>query len=87
MEKIENPKIKEFLIMFSSETLEQCALFTQTFGNGFARMRLEQNVQKVFTNEYSTTVKGYQDSFNKSITLCTSNIDDDFLTVEKNTKI
>ena len=44
MKKTENPKIKEFLIMFSSETLEQCALFTQTFGNGFARMRLEQNV-------------------------------------------
>lgn len=83
MKKTENPKIKEFLIMFSSETLEQCTLFTQTFGNGFARMRLEQNVQKVFTNEYSTTVKGYQDSFNKSITLCTPNIDDDFLTVEK----
>ncbi len=83
MKKTENPKIKEFLIMFSSETLEQCTLFTQTFGNGFARMRLEQNVQKVFTNEFSTTVNGYQYSADKSITLCTSNRDDAVLTVEE----
>lgn len=83
MERIENPKIKEFLIEFASETLEQCTLFTQIFGNGFAHTRLEKNVQKVFTNEFSKTINGYQNSSDNSITLCTSNRDDVVLTVEQ----
>ena len=83
MEKIENPKIKEFLIKFASETLEQCALFTQIFGKEFAYRRLEKNVQQVYTNEFSMTLRGYQNPLDNSITFCTSNRDDEFLTVEE----
>ncbi len=80
MEKIENAEVREYLIKFVSETLEECELFTKVFGKGYAKKRLDINLKKVYTNEYNDFYIGYYNYNDKSITICTKNRNEPKLT-------
>lgn len=80
--RILNPEVKEYLIKFVIDTLENCDLFVKTFGSGFAESRLNDNLREVYTNEKSSTSSGYYDFADKSITLCESGVDDKLLAPE-----
>lgn len=70
--RIENPEVKEYLINFVANKLENCDLFTEVFGRGFATNRLNMNVDKVYTNEVDgeISVGGYYKESDSSITIC-----------------
>ena len=68
--EMENEKLKQYLIEFVEETLNECDLFSRIYGKDFVRQRLEQNLKQVCTGIYSETSNGWYDFFEKSITLC-----------------
>jgi len=70
MGRIENPEVKEYLVDYVADYLEQSSLFTKVFGKKFARKKLATNVVKVFTNEVNN-VSGYYCFNDNTITLCT----------------
>ncbi|MCI9063083.1 MAG: hypothetical protein HFJ17_00510 [Clostridia bacterium] len=76
MGKIESQEIKEYLKSYIPSVLEECELFTKTFGKNFARKRLELNLDKVYTNEIDRKCDGYMDSKDNSITYCVKSKDE-----------
>lgn len=78
--KILNPEVKEYLIKFAIDKLENCDLFVKVFGTGFVESRLNNNLENVYTNKEDSSFAGYYDHIDKSITLCKSGIDSKLLT-------
>lgn len=81
MKKTLNPEIKKYIINFAIDQLENCKLFTKTFGKGFAEQKLYENVKNVYTNEKSKISSGYYNFEDNSITICESGKDNTLLTV------
>lgn len=70
MEKVENEEVKEYITQFAIDKLEACDLFIEVFGKGFAKKRLDINLDKVYTNEVSEDRGGYYDLGDSSVTIC-----------------
>ncbi len=70
MDRVENDEVKEYIIEFAIEKLEACDLFVQVFGKGFAKKRLDINLDKVYTNEVNEKLGGYYDLKDSSVTIC-----------------
>lgn len=56
--RVENPEIKPQIEAFVIETLENCKLFVDTFGKGFAARRLAENFKTVYTDELNKKARG-----------------------------
>lgn len=56
--RVENPEIKPQIEAFVIETLENCKLFVDTYGRGFAAKRLAANFKTVFTDELNKKARG-----------------------------
>ena len=56
--RVENPEIKPQIEAFVIETLENCKLFVDTYGRGFAAKRLATNFKTVFTDELNKKARG-----------------------------
>ncbi len=56
--RVENPEIKPQIEAFVIETLENCKLFVDTYGHGFAAKRLATNFKTVFTEELNKKARG-----------------------------
>ena len=82
MKKIENPEVRDYLIKFVINQTQKCELFTKVFGKDFARKKLAINLQTVYTNEFSRTLEGYHPFYEPSITICTSNKNEERLSVD-----
>ena len=72
MERVENEEVKEYITQFAIDKLEACDLFVEVFGKGFAKKRLDINLDKVYTNEVSEDRGGYYDLGDSSVTICDS---------------
>lgn len=82
MSKVENEEVKEYLIKFVLNDLDNCPLFKRVFGKNFARKSLELNLEKVYTNEFSLIMSGYRNRKDSSITICTNKENDTILSVD-----
>lgn len=69
MNRIERSELKEYLIRFAVSKLENCALFSKTFGKKFVKKSLDINFRKVYIGEYNSSISGYYDSKDLSVTL------------------
>lgn len=56
--RVENPEIKPQIESFVIETLENCKLFVDTYGKGFAEKRLAENFKTVYTDELNKKARG-----------------------------
>ena len=56
--RVENPELKPQIEAFVIETLENCKLFVDTYGRGFAAKRLATNFKTVFTDELNKKARG-----------------------------
>lgn len=81
--RIENPALKPYVYSLSIEKLENCELFVNTFGKGFAKKRLDLNFSKLYTNEKNRKCAGYHRSGDLSITLCAEGKDGELLSVQE----
>lgn len=80
MGKVENNDVRDYIVNYAISTLESCKLFTDTFGKGYVKKRLDINLDKVYTNEYlKTREKGYYDTGNLSLTLCSEKDTDEVM--------
>lgn len=82
MKKILNPEIKKYIVNFAADQLENCYLFTKTFGRGFAKQKLDENIENVYTNEKSKINSGCYNFEDKSVTICESGKNDSLLKPE-----
>lgn len=82
MSKVENKAVKEYLIKFVLNDLDNCPLFKRVFGKNFARENLELNLERVYTNEFSLIRSGYMDEEDLSITICTNKENDTILSID-----
>jgi len=82
MEGRENLEVKEFIIDYASSNLDGCSLFSDTFGEGFAKKRLSKNIKKVYTNAKSQNRAGICDIDKESITIYKGEEEGLILTVE-----
>lgn len=82
MKRILNPEIKEYIVNFTINQLENCELFTKTFGKGFVERKLNDNLENAYTNAEDKIYFGYYIHEDKSITICASGKDGNLLTVK-----
>ena len=88
-EKIENQEIKDYLINLATNRLQNCDVFTRTFGKKFAEKRLKTNLCKVYTNEVNKKCRGYAITQGKgasTITICCETEMNELLSVEQVTE-
>lgn len=84
--QIENEEIKEYLMHVATTRLQNCDVFTRTFGRRFAKNRLKTNLCKVYTNEINKKCKGYAVTKGKgasTITICCKKEMNEPLSVEQ----
>lgn len=81
--RVENPELKPQIEAFVIETLENCKLFVDTYGSGFAAKRLATNFKTVFTDELNKKARGqYSLGTSGIMTLFMEGIKDNLLTFE-----
>ena len=59
----ENEEIKKYVMTFVPNILDNYPLFTRTFGENFAKKRLQTNLKRVYTN--GLNLEGIQGDFQK----------------------
>lgn len=81
--RVENPKLKQEIEAFAIEKLENCELFVNTYGKGYAKKRLGLNFKKLYTDELNKKANG-QFSLGTSgeVTLFMEGSDGNLLTFE-----
>ena len=67
MGKVENNDVRDYIVNYAISTLESCKLFTDTFGKGYVKKRLDINLDKVYTNEYLKTYMQYLTGQSKNV--------------------
>ena len=82
MNRIENPKVKRYIVNFAVQKLNNCDLFVKVYGKNFARSRLDINLGTVYTNEENDDVKGYYTYEDYSVTICKGEENGSILTPE-----
>lgn len=82
MEKIENKEVEQYIKKDIASILESCEIFTKVYGKGFAKKRLNQNLKKVYTNQFDSVLGGYLNSTKGELIICTKNTNDSTL-IEK----
>ncbi|MDO5565004.1 MAG: hypothetical protein Q4F88_07230 [Eubacteriales bacterium] len=65
---MENEELKKYIIDFVEETLNNCECFTSIYGKDFVRMKLETNIDKVYTI-YNDTNGGLYNIENSCMTI------------------
>ena len=71
MGKVENSQVKDYIVAFATEKLNNCKLFVKVYGKKFVEKSLTANLDKVYTNEVRGDVLGYYSPSERNITLCT----------------
>lgn len=70
MSRIENPKVKRYIVNFAVQKLNNFDLFVKVYGRNFVRSKLDINLGTVYTNEENDDANGYYRYEDYSITIC-----------------
>ena len=82
MGKVENNEIENYIRTYIPTIFDSSPLFEKAFGANFAKRRIDENLSKVYTNEYHRNMGGYFEINTGNLVLCTKNKSEPILTIE-----